>query len=267
MSGAAVPPAPRLPPMSDAPDGLPPQVSHPVTVHFYRAVVSHADIWRTRMDATTNWAAATTAAMITFSFNSPSAPHVVLLLSLAFDVVFLLMESRRYQVYDLWRRRFRTLNQHLVAPVLLGRPATGDGHDAELARGLATVADDLGRTVPHLSLVDAVGYRIRRNYAYIFGLVLLAWTLKLDLHPTTAASAGDLVARAGVGTLAGEVVMLTLGAFLLTCVVLAARAPGEQMIRWAEVPSPYARIMSRSRAFIPTIPTGRRGTSDDPPGA
>lgn len=241
---------------------LPPSVAHPVTVHFYRAVVSHADVWRTRMDATTNWAAATTAAMITFSFNSPNAPHVVLLLSLAFDVVFLLMESRRYQVYDLWRRRFRTLNQHLVAPVLLGRSATGDAHDAEVARGLATVADDLGRTVPHLSLVDAIGYRIRRNYAYIFGLVLLAWTLKLDLHPVPATSLEEWTARAGVGTIAGPVVLAVLAAFLLACTGLAARAPGEAMMRWTEVPSPYSRILSRSRALMPTMPIGRRDARD-----
>jgi uncharacterized membrane protein len=241
--------------------------SHPITAHFYRAVVSHADVWRTRMDATTNWAAATTAAMITFSFNSPQAPHVVLLLSLAFDVVFLLMESRRYQVYDLWRRRFRTLNRHLVAPVLHGRPAAGAAtaaHDAEIAAALASVADDLGHTVPHLPLVDAVGYRIRRNYGYVFGLVLLAWALKLDLHPTTAASAADLVARAGVGAIAGEAVLLALAAFLVACVVLAVRAPGEAMLRWTEVPSPYARMVTRSRALIPT---GRRGAPDDASGA
>ena len=92
--------------------------SDQVLVHFYRAVVMHMDVWRQRMDATTNWAAATTAGMVTFAFGDPRAPHVVLLLAIAFDVIFLLMESRRYQIYDLWRRRFRTLNQYLIAPVL-----------------------------------------------------------------------------------------------------------------------------------------------------
>ena len=134
--------------------------SHAVLVHFYRAVVSHADVWRTRMDATTNWAAATTAGMVTFAFGEPNAPHLVLLLAMAFDVVFLLMESRRYQIYDLWRRRFRTLNQFLVAPVL--SPGTAPGPEV-VQENLARVAADLGRTVPHLVLVDAVGYRIRRN--------------------------------------------------------------------------------------------------------
>ena len=55
---------------------MPVDSGHPVLVHFYRAVVSHADVWRQRMDATTNWAAATTAAMVTFAFGNASAPLI-----------------------------------------------------------------------------------------------------------------------------------------------------------------------------------------------
>lgn len=91
-----------------------------VVVHFYRALVSHMDTWRQRMDATTNWAAATTAGMITFSFGDPATPHFVLLLAFAFNCTFLLMEARRYQIFDLWRRRFRLLNRYFVAPELGG---------------------------------------------------------------------------------------------------------------------------------------------------
>ena len=69
----------------------PSPASNPLIAHFYRAVVSHADVWRQRMDATTNWAAATTAGMVTFAFGTPAAPHVVLLLAAAFDLIFLLM--------------------------------------------------------------------------------------------------------------------------------------------------------------------------------
>lgn len=246
--------------MHDDPGTPPPQASHPLAAHFYRAVVSHADVWRQRMDATTNWAAATTAGMITFSFGAPQAPHVVLLLSLAFDVVFLVMESRRYQTYDLWRRRFRTLNRCLIVPVLTGRPeAHPELTGTAIREGLEGVAEDLGRTVPHLSLAQAVGYRIRRNYGYIFALVLLAWTLKLELHPSPTASAAELVRRAAVGVLPGPVVLGLLALFLLGCVVLAVRAPGEQMIRWSEVPSPLSRFVRRSRAMVgePRWPAAR----------
>ena len=231
--------------------------AHPVTVHFYRAVVGHADVWRQRMDATTNWAAATTAAMITFSFGTPQAPHIVLLLSLAFDTVFLLMESRRYQVYDLWRRRFRTLNQHLVAPVLRGE--TGTVPNDEVRAGLAAVAEDLGGTVPHLSLFHAIGYRIRRNYGFLFLLVMLAWSLKLELHPVPTASVRELVDRAAVGAVGGPAVVVAIASFMAIAFVLALRAPGERMIRWSAVPSPYEQMLARSRRFIP----GRPGAGNE----
>jgi uncharacterized membrane protein len=132
----------------DAPD-----LSHPVFVHFYRAVVGHMDVWRQRMDATTNWAAATAAGMVTFTFGTASSPHFVLLLAFGFNCVFLLMESRRYQTFDLWRRRFRLLNRHMIVPVLEGEA----GSTAEQQEGLRRVAEDLGRMVPHLPLAHAIG--------------------------------------------------------------------------------------------------------------
>ncbi|MBA3891105.1 MAG: DUF2270 domain-containing protein, partial [Gemmatimonadaceae bacterium] len=168
-------------------------------------------------------------------------------LSLAFDVMFLLMESRRYQVYDLWRRRFRTLNRYLIVPVLLdGGTAIPLPTADEIQRGLASVAEDLGRTVPHLHITDAIGYRIRRNYGYIFIIVLLAWVLKLELHPAPATSVGELVSRAAVGAIPGPWVVAVIGGFLVTCLVLAIRAPGERMIRWSEVPSPFFRFVPRA---------------------
>jgi uncharacterized membrane protein len=213
--------------------------SHPVLVHFYRAVVSHADVWRQRMDATTNWAAATGAGMVTFAFGDPAAPHLLLLLAVAFDVIFLLMESRRYQTYDLWRRRFRTLNQYLIAPVL---SAEGAPSPDDVRVNLARVAVDLGRTVPHLTLLDAVGYRIRRNYAFLLGAILLAWLAKLDLHPTPATAPHELVARAALGQLSGTLVIGSVVVFVIAATVLLLRAPSERMIGWSSVPSPADRL-------------------------
>jgi uncharacterized membrane protein len=202
----------------------PSPASNPLIAHFYRAVVSHADVWRQRMDATTNWAAATTAGMVTFAFGTPAAPHVVLLLAAAFDVIFLLMESRRYQVYDLWRQRFRTLNRFLIAPCSRASRRA----PRRRPQGLALLASDLGRTIPSMPHVDAVGYRIRRNYGYIFALVLCAWLLKLEMHPTPARTLAELTARAAVGTLPGEMVFLFVGlaAGVCVCSAHARRARG-----------------------------------------
>ena len=210
-------------------------------VHFYRAVVSHADVWRQRMDATTNWAAATTAGMVTFAFGDPAAPHVVLLLAIAFDVIFLVMESRRYQTYDLWRRRFRTLNHYFIAPTLA--PGTGPS-EAEIREHFALLAGDLGRTVPHLGMAEAVGYRIRRNYGFLFLLALASWLLKLEMHPVTADSWAVIIERAAVGVVPGEWVAGAIVALVLLAVVLASRAPTEQMLHWTTLPPPSKRLMA-----------------------
>lgn len=221
--------------------------AHPVLVHFYRAVVSHADVWRQRMDATTNWAAATTAAMVTFSFGDPAAPHAVLLLAMGFDAIFLLMESRRYQTYDLWRRRFRTLNQYFVAPLL----STGRGPDGQQIReNLALVADDLGRTVPHLRLADAVGYRIRRNYGYLLLVIVVAWLVKLEMHPASGADGATVLCRASVGVVPGWTVMLGVALLAFGALVLALRAPSERMLNWTAVPTPAERLLSGPRRWL-----------------
>lgn len=214
-----------------------------VFVHFYRAVVSHADVWRQRMDATTNWAVATTAVMMTFTFSNPASPHFVLLIALAFDSMFLVMESRRYQTYDLWRRRFRTLNRYLIVPTLLG----GEEPPAEVIREqYARIASDLGRTVPHLSTAGAVGYRIRRNYGFLYSIALFAWGLKLEIHPHPAVHVAELVQRAAVGSVPGSVVMAVVGAFVAVATFLAVRAPSERMMNWSEIPSPLGRWLIHS---------------------
>ena len=43
--------------------------------HFYRGEISRTNTWRTRLDATTNWAVITTAAALTFVFSSAQNPH------------------------------------------------------------------------------------------------------------------------------------------------------------------------------------------------
>lgn len=211
-----------------------------ILVHFYRAVVAHMDVWRQRMDATTNWAAATSAGMITFSFGNASSPHYVLLLAFLFQVIFLLMESRRYQVFDLWRQRFRVLNRGLIVPVLEGTEPP-----EQSAAALRQLAGDMGRTVPHLRLPAAVGYRTRRNYGYLFGITLLAWLLKLEVQPGPARSVSVLVNRASIAFVPGWLVLaaalLGFAAFML----LALRSPTGHMLAWQDMEPAWSRWRSR----------------------
>jgi uncharacterized membrane protein len=228
---------PQLPPQAAA------DPSSAVIVHFYRAVVGHMDVWRQRMDATTNWATATTAAMVTFSFSAPDSPHFMLLLAVGFDAMFLFMESRRYQIFDLWRRRFRLLNRYVVAPALGSEAGIDPGAQAVALRGIGV---ELGRLVPHLSLTQAIGYRIRRNYGYVFGLVIIAWLLKLAVHPVGAATFGEIVERASIGLLMpGPLVIGIVASAMAVAAILGLAAPTERMVDWADAPSPLRRLVFR----------------------
>ncbi len=211
-------------------------------VHFYRASVMHADVWRQRLDATTNWAVVSTAAIVTFAFSAPENPHFILLLALAFSTFFLIMESRRYQMFDLYRHRVRMLNRYIIAPAL--SPSTAP-EEEEIETELTALAEELGSTVPHLSLVDSMGYRLRRNYGLLFGAVFGTWLLKLWYHPSPAHSGAAYVARARIGMAPGLGVLIGAGILVLILIFLAVRARTERMEEWRELPSPLRRAFGR----------------------
>jgi uncharacterized membrane protein len=219
----------------------------PVFVHFYRAVVAHMDVWRQRMDATTNWAAATAAGMITFTFSTAATPHYVLLLALAFQTVFLLMESRRYQTFDLWRHRFRRLNRIMIVPVLENRAM-----DESAEHELHELAIDMGRTVPHLGLVHAVGYRTRRNYGYLFAVTLLAWLMKLEIQPEPARSVAVVLERATIAFIPGAAVVLVVLLSLGLLFLAAVRAPTGDMLNWEATEPPWSRWSNRAAGVART---------------
>ena len=193
--------------MSDAID---PRDRTTIGVHYYRAMVGRADIWRTRMDATTNWAIGVTAAMISFTLGNPDAPHYVMHIAAGMTLSFLFLEARRLTFYHLWQQRVLRMEESLIAPALAGSAQTPA---PVLADGLA---GHLGRTVPSMPLGKAVARRLRRVYLYLFAVQLLAWILKLADHPEPTRSLPDLVARADAVIIPGA---LLLGASLLAFVV------------------------------------------------
>ena len=213
-----------------------------VLVHFYRAAVVHADVWRRRLDATTNWAVVTAAAVVTFAFGEAQAPHFVLLMALLFTLFFLVMESRRYQIYHVWELLIRDLHQYLVRPALL---QSSDMDQEAIEAGLAQIARDLGSTLPRISLLEAAGLRIRRNYGPLFTILLLAWLLKLWLYPRPTYETEEFVARAVVGVVPGAAVLVAMGVFFALCVIAALGAPSEHIVDWAADVSPARKLVGR----------------------
>ena len=193
-----------------------------ILVHYYRAMVGRADIWRTRMDTTTNWAIGATAAIISFTLGNSSVPHYVVSIAALMTGTFLLLEARRLTFYHLWQQRVLLLEEGFMRPVLVPTRKDPSAPTVDLAAALDL---HLGRTVPTMPLKKAVARRLRRVYLYLFAVQLLAWSLKLANHPTPASSLETFVERVHAGILPGEAV-IAIGAALAVAAILISITQG-----------------------------------------
>lgn len=176
-------------------------------VHLYRGELGRMVDYRIRLDTTTNWAIVTTAGVVTLALGDPRIPHVTFLFAMFLNVFFLLLESRRFRVFELSHHRVRELERFFYGELL------GHGVEGEWRRRLGA---ELTRPRLPLGLLEAVGWRLRRNYLWIYSATLLAWLIKLDFVQGRAAPLDDLVRAAAIGWLPGELVLaLVLGFYLL----------------------------------------------------
>src|ERR1700730_11909145 len=171
-------------------------------IHFYRGEVQRSNTWRNRLDTTTNWAVLTAGATLSFVFSSPSNPHFVIPINSILVAVFLVMEARRYRYYEIWASRVRVIETGYLAQMLAPESVP---RDQEWASHLAS---DL--LTPHftISVWEAIGRRLRRNYIWIFMLLALSWNLKVYLHPVPADTFELFLQRATVGLVPGRIVFI-----------------------------------------------------------
>ena len=185
-------------------------------VHYYRAEIQRSNVWRSRLDTTTNWAVVTVAASITFVFSAPENHWGVFLLVMLLTLLFLFIEARRYRYYELWSLRARLMETDFFAAMLVPPFAPH-------AEWNETLAESLLQPEFPISRLEAVGRRLRNNYLSIFFILFAAVIMKLYLHPTEAGSLAELLSRAGIGPAPGSVVMgahvAFLGLLLLTVLI------------------------------------------------
>jgi uncharacterized membrane protein len=176
-------------------------------VHLYRGEVTRANTWRSRLDATTNWAVVTTGATTSIAFSQAHGHHSVLLLNMFLVTLFLFIEARRYRYYELWSSRIRLMETDFFAGMLVPpfRPAWDWAE---------TLADNLLHPSYPISMWEAFGRRFRRNYLWIYLIVAISWMTKLWLHPIKAPSWRNILSRAAVGGLTGPWVFALVGLFL-----------------------------------------------------
>lgn len=183
-------------------------------VHLYRAEVTRANLWRNRLDTTTNWAVVTVGAALTFTFSSPDNPHFVLLLVLMAVLIFLYIEARRYAYYALWYHRVRLMESGFFATMIAPPYHPPSDWGDQLAQTLREPTFQIPRW-------QAIGIRYRRNYIWLNTLLCTSWLIKLALHPAQAGNLAEMAARACVGGLGGALIVAAVGTVYLGLLALA----------------------------------------------
>src|SRR5512139_2975204 len=170
-------------------------------VHLYRGEVQRANVWRQRLDSTTNWAVITAGAGISFALGNATGHHGVIILNMLLITLFLFIEARRYRYYELFASRVRLMETDFFAAMFV--PPFGPAADwAE------SMAENLLHPHFNVSVWEALGRRFRRNYMWIFVVLAIAWVLKGFLHPVAATSWSELITRSALGPIPGHVVLI-----------------------------------------------------------
>jgi uncharacterized membrane protein len=202
-------------------------------VHFFRAEIQRANVWRQRLDTTTNWAVVSTGATLSIAFSQPDIHHGIIILNTLLVMWFLMIETRRYRYYELWSYRVRLMETDFYAAMLVP-PFHPSPEWAE------SLAENLLSPKFPISIWEAFGRRLRRNYFWIFLILYASWAAKIWLFPQPAVSLREILQRSAVGPLSGELMIgLGLALYALLLVVALAtmgmtHASGEVLPRFGE---------------------------------
>lgn len=185
-----------------------------VVAHFHRAEIARMGSWRDRIDRTSNWATTVVAAMLSVSLSTSNAHHGVLLFAMALVFLLLRIEARRYRFFDVYRARVRQFERHYFAQIFSPAPDYAANWQHILGEGLREPRF-------RISYADAFSRRLRRNYVWMFLVLLMAWVLKVSTPPAQddrvslelVRSIWDVVANASLGPLPGPLVLACVAGF------------------------------------------------------
>ncbi len=190
-------------------------------VHLYRGEVQRANVWRQRLDSTTNWAVITAGAAISFALGNATGHHGVIILNMLLITLFLFIEARRYRYYELFASRVRLMETDFFAAMFV--PPFGPAADwAE------SMAENLLHPHFTISTLEAVGRRFRRNYMWIYVVLAIAWVAKTALFPAPLTTWPEFVARSAIGSIPGDAVIMAGIVFLMTVFAMGLGTVGLQ---------------------------------------
>jgi uncharacterized membrane protein len=194
-------------------------------VHYYRAEIARMAGWRERIDQTSNWAITVVAALLSVSLSTPSSHHGVLIFAMVLVYLLLMIEARRYRFFDVYRYRVRQFERHYFAQIFSPVPDFS-------ANWLQIVGQNLREPKFFISYADAFSRRLRRNYIWMFLILLLAWVLKIStpslqvesVRPTLVHSLREIVANTRLGPIPGWAVVISVAVFYLWLLFASRRA-------------------------------------------
>jgi uncharacterized membrane protein len=185
--------------------------------HFYRGELGRIMIWRQRLDTTTNWAITATTTIFTVAFTVRDLSHIIFFFNVVVLWVLLWIEARRYRFYDAFRARVRMLEAHFLVPMVMENKQMLAGDWKKL------ICEDLILPSFKISMFEAVGRRLKRNYVFLFLIVLVAWTTKIIMHsPVPISSFGAFFDALSVNHIPGFIVATLFFGTLLTVISINA---------------------------------------------
>jgi uncharacterized membrane protein len=177
--------------------------------HFHRAEIARMAGWRDRLDRTSNWAITVVAAMLSVSLSAANAHHGVLLFAMLLITLLLWIEARRYRFFDVYRARVRQFERYYFAQIFSPQP--------DFASNWLSILGESLRTPRFLiSQRASLARRLRRNYIFMYLILLLAWVLKITTPALQkegvgvgiAGSLHEALAGAALGPVPGTVVVV-----------------------------------------------------------
>lgn len=190
--------------------------------HFHRAEIARMAGWRDRLDRTTNWALTVAAAMLSVSLSTSSAHHSVIIFAMLIVLLLLWIEARRYRFFDFYRARVRQFERHYFAQIFSPQPDFA-------SNWLSIVGESL--RAPRFLMTHRVAFarRLRRNYIYMFIIMLLAWGIKIAT-PSLQVEGGptgfrhsliEALNNASIGPIPGWLTSLLIGVFYSALIAIA----------------------------------------------
>lgn len=182
--------------------------------HYYRGEMARMMSWRDRLDRTTNWAITGVGAMLSISLSSSQSHHGVLLFAMILIFLLLFIESRRYRFFHVYRSRVRLVERNYYGRMFAPKDLVDPSH------WMTQLGEDLRLPRFTLTSTQAMARRLRRNYIWLFLILLLAWLLKTTTSvlqaPGTSQivhSTGELFRNASIGYVPGSFVLILILTF------------------------------------------------------